>query len=302
MKNIILYAYYKGDNDGEVALDFFLKYGVKEHPDYDYYFINSGEPTTQKIPSFFTIINRPNIAYDFGAWSDAILSIDTSKYDYFIFLNNSSIGPCMPRYLKNVFWPELFYKHIDAKTKLVGCTTNFDGMEHIQSYVFCVDIIGLNILINNKIFTKNMIKNKKQVIEDCEMKMLYYIKNDRYNGYTFETVRNYDNKQKIINGNLSDGTYFKDNYYHDISPFEVIFVKQRLNHTNNSLLFYLKSMNIELIKTEINNTENNKLELNKNNNIKFLQINIDNTSKETLKIIAPKNKIENNIIKKYLIR
>jgi hypothetical protein len=259
MKNIILYAYYKGDSDGEVALDFFLKYGVKQDSNYDYYFINSGELTTQKLPSFFKVIQRENVGYDFGAWSDAILSIDISKYDYFIFLNNSSIGPCMPRYAKHIFWPELFYNHIDEKVKLVGCTINFDIMEHIQSYVFCVDKIGLNALIKNNILIKNLNKDKQAIINDHEVKMLSSIKKEGYQGYSFETVRNYDNIKMIKNGNLSDEKYFKNNYNHELSPYEVIFVKQRLNHTNNALLFYLKSKNIDLIKLESNIINQKKL-------------------------------------------
>jgi hypothetical protein len=317
MKNIILYAYYKGDTDGEVALEFFLKYGVKDDPNYDYYFINSGELTTQVLPSFFKVIQRANLGYDFGAWSDAILNIDISKYDYFIFLNNSSIGPCMPRYLKDVFWPELFYRHIDSKIKVVGCTINFDIMEHIQSYVFCVDKIGLDILINNKIFAKNLDKDKYRIITDHEIKILFYIKQAGYQGYTFETVRNYDNKKLIKNGNLSDGKYFKDNYYHDISPFEVIFVKQRLNHNNNALLFYLKSMDIELIKPEkpkpiekvveeniniYNSKPNNSIkniivpdQNNSNKNIIVPDQNDSNKNKITKsKIISVKNVIDEN--------
>ena len=306
MKNIILYAYYNSDIDGEIALDFFLKYGVKEDPNYDYYFINSGELTKQVLPAFFTVIQRQNLGYDFGAWSDAILNIDISKYDYFIFLNNSSIGPCMPRYLQNIFWPELFYKHINSNVKLVGCTTNYDMMEHIQSYVFVVDKIKLNILIKNKVFVKNLIKDKKGIIQDHEIKMLHYIKNAGYSGYTFETVRNYDKINKIKNGNLSDGKYFKDNYYHELSPFEVIFVKQRLNHMNNSLLFYLKSMGIELIKTN-DSTINNQIIVNPISKIINIKSNplmkTDNKNRIIEnKMISIRNITEDNKIKKYLMR
>ena len=75
-----------------------------------------------------------------------------------------------------------------------------------------------------------------------------------YDGYSFETVRNYDNFNFIKNGNLTSGRYFKDNYKHEISPYELLFIKQRLNHDNNAFKFYLKSMGYDLEKYTVNNT------------------------------------------------
>ena len=300
MKNIILYVYYKGDYYSELSLEFFLKYGVKDDPVYDYYFINNGELTTQTLPSYFKVIQRPNIGYDFGGWSDVIFSIDINKYDYFIFLNNSTIGPCIPRYLKHIFWPELYYKHINDKIKIVGSTTNFDIEEHIQSYVFCVDKIGLKILIDNNIFIKNLNKPKDNIIFEHEIKMLKSIKNAGYDGYSFETIRNYDSRFKFKNGNLTDQRYYNEVCNHDISPFEVIFVKHRLNTKNNGLIFYLKSFGIELIKSKINN-RNYKQEIIPENNsteVPIANINIIKSGS----IISIKNVIDDNKRKKYLMR
>jgi lipopolysaccharide biosynthesis protein len=206
MKIIILYVYSKTDKYGELALNFFLQNGLKENKNCDYFFIINGEielNILKRLPSYFNIVNRPNIGYDFGAWGDVILNLDITKYNYFLFLNNSVVGPCLPRYLKNVFWPELFYKHIDDKIKLVGCTTNYDITQHIQSYCFCVDIIGLNILIKDGIFVKNLDKNKNDIIYEHEIKMLQYIQRAGYSGYTFETIRNLDKIKLVKNGNLS---------------------------------------------------------------------------------------------------
>lgn len=157
MKNIILYAYSKTDIYGEFTLNFFLQNGLKESPEYDIFFIISGSvdvSTIKKLPSYVKLITRTNIGYDFGAWSDIILNIDISKYKYFLFLNNSVVGPCIPRYLKHIYWPELFYSHINDNIKLVGCTTNHDIKKHIQSYCFCVDSIGLDILIKGEYLLK----------------------------------------------------------------------------------------------------------------------------------------------------
>jgi lipopolysaccharide biosynthesis protein len=279
MKIIILYVYSKTDKYGDLALNFFLQNGLKETKECDYYFIINGEielNTLKKVPSYFNIVTRPNIGYDFGAWSDVILNLDITKYDYFLFLNNSVVGPCLPRYLKNIFWPELFYKHIDGKIKLVGCTTNYDITQHIQSYCFCVDIIGLNILIKSGIFIKNLDKNKNDIIYEHEIKMLQYIQKAGYNGYTFETVRNLDKTKMIKNGNLTDGIYFKINYNHELSPYEVVFIKPRLNYYNNAFLFYLKSIGIDInFKNEITN-ENVLENINRNKIIKNQVILIKN--------------------------
>jgi hypothetical protein len=279
MKIIILYVYSKTDKYGDIALNFFLDNGTKETSECDYYIIINGSISIsllKKIPSHINIITRPNIGYDFGAWSDVILNIDISKYKYFLFLNNSVIGPCLPRYLKNTFWPELFFKHIDNKIKLVGCTTNYDIVQHIQSYCFCVDIIGLNILIKAGIFIKNLDLNKNDIIYNHEIKMLQVIQKAGYFGYTFETIRNLDNTKVIKNGNLSDGIYFKINYNHELSPYEVIFIKPRLNYYNNAFLFYLKSMGLDLEYREDLNNSNIIENINKNKIIKNQIISIKN--------------------------
>jgi hypothetical protein len=142
---------------------------------------------------------------------------------------------------------------------------------------------------------KNLNKDKQSIIYDHEVKMLSSIKKEGYQGYSFETVRNYDNIKMIKNGNLSEEKYFKNNYYHELSPYEVIFVKQRLNHTNNALLFYLKSKNIELIKLESNNIINE----NKLIEIKPIEIPIiNNKTIKTQSIISIKNVINDNKNKK----
>ena len=80
----------------------------------------------------------------------------------------------------------------------------------------------------------------------------------------------------IKNGNLTDGIYFKINYNHELSPYEVIFIKPRLNYYNNAFLFYLKSIGIDInFKNEITN-ENVLENINKNKIIKNQVILIKN--------------------------
>ncbi len=308
-KILIIYSYCKLDSDGEFALNFFLDNGVIQNDKYDFYFIINGkydESLINKLPKYFNIIYRNNIGYDFGAWSDAILTINIEKYNYFLFLNNSSVGPCLPRYLKNQYWVNLFINQINDSVKLVGCTLNNNIIPHIQSYVFCVDKIGLKILIDNKIFQKKLIKNKLRIINEHEIMMLNYIKKAGYTGFSFETLRNFDEINYIKNDNITNSNYYKDTYYHELSPFEVIFVKQRLNHDNNSFLFYLKSLGYNLEDNVIYNdnqiceikNETNLNKYNSENEIKRIKENL--IKNEEKLIIKEDNIITNN--KNYNIK
>ena len=44
---------------------------------------------------------RENVGYDFGGWSEALLINNIyKKYDNFIFVNSSAIGPFIPSHIK----------------------------------------------------------------------------------------------------------------------------------------------------------------------------------------------------------
>jgi len=148
--------------------DYFLKHAITD--EIDYYIIINGDcsvdiPTRNNIKVF----RRPNIGYDFGAYSYAIKELKLANngvmnYDYYFFVNTSVRGP----YLRDTSkpWYQYFIELFDKPDiKVVGTTIHtykFKDMinvcpesspyyslqklynkpplySHVQSMFFCVD-------------------------------------------------------------------------------------------------------------------------------------------------------------------
>ena len=137
---------------------FFIKNGVYNNNNLQYNFIIKGDECSVKFPDYenIKIYKMENDGYDFGGYSYSIQMINTDDFDYFIFLNDTVIGPFVPRFNSKHMWVEYFISLISDKVKLVGPTINrclYNNIpEHVQSMAFGTDKIGLNILKANNIF------------------------------------------------------------------------------------------------------------------------------------------------------
>ena len=90
-KNVCIYAYYEKDEKYKNNFKYFLKNGYRS--DIDYYIVINGECTVEiEKKDNITVLYRENKGYDFGAWSYGVNQLK-QKYDYYIFLNSSVIGP-----------------------------------------------------------------------------------------------------------------------------------------------------------------------------------------------------------------
>jgi len=180
-------------------------------------------------------IERENKNYDFGAWNFFLTNIHNSmNYKNYIFLNNSVIGPILPRYTKNIYWTDLFTTHLNNEVKIVGCTKNYEIEKHIQSYCFAVDKIGLNILIKNEIFNY-VSETKIDFIKNCECKMLKIINDEGYKEYTFENAQN----KYLEYYNLTVDSIYKKTMFINFQLFEFMFVKPR--HLDIDSIKYLEN-------------------------------------------------------------
>jgi hypothetical protein len=117
--------------------------------------------TNIKIPSYVKVIYRENIGYDFGGWSEAILTNNLYKnYDYFIFANSSIIGPFLRDDFKGK-WTDIYINGLktgaNTNVKLFGSTININCNPlkdaHVQSYIYSTDKEGLQHLIDTEIFS-----------------------------------------------------------------------------------------------------------------------------------------------------
>lgn len=127
----------------------------------DFIIISNNKKIIIEQPNYTNVktLYRDNIGYDFGGWSDALL-IDNlyKKYDHFIFVNSSVIGPYIhPEYTQQ--WTDIYIGGLRDNIKLYGSTINTccDPMNkaHVQSYIFAIDITTLEYLIKCGIFTTN---------------------------------------------------------------------------------------------------------------------------------------------------
>ena len=112
-----------------------------------------------------SVLYRDNIGFDFGGWSDGLLTDDLYKnYTHFIFINSSVYGPYLhPDYKGR--WTDKYLENLKGDIKLFGCTINANmwcsrknqdlrlSVAHVQSYVFTMDMNTLCYLIEHGIFS-----------------------------------------------------------------------------------------------------------------------------------------------------
>jgi lipopolysaccharide biosynthesis protein len=243
MKTLIIYAT-KDQAIHHERIDKFIKDGCFLSHDVTFVFVfNStiNNELRKLIPDYVICVERPDLGYDFGAWSDVILNKDIANYenyDAFIFLNSSVYGPCLPRYIDNKDWVKCFTNKLDHKTKLVGCTVNFDHQEHIQSYCWCVDKVFLKILIDENYFNnKTFVNDQYFYILNYEIKNVSILKKYGYDYFSFEYFRKKD--KMTINSDISLNDYHKRLFGSNLQPFEIMFVKPECNIGNGNFNYVL---------------------------------------------------------------
>jgi hypothetical protein len=110
------------------------------------------------FPSNVKFFIRDNIGFDFGGWSDALLTNNLYKnYKYFIFVNSSVLGPFINSDYKGN-WTDIFINGLQENNiKLFGSTINTlrnpRDASHVQSHIYSMDIITLEYLIECGIFS-----------------------------------------------------------------------------------------------------------------------------------------------------
>jgi lipopolysaccharide biosynthesis protein len=152
----------------------------------DFIIISNNKNNKFEVPNFVKTLFRDNIGFDFGGWSDALLTDNLyENYDNFIFVNSSVIGPFLPSHYKNK-WTDIYINGLQNNIKLFGSTINTCdeplNKSHVQSYIFSMDKITLKYLINCEIFSNtNYAKTMLDAINAKEVLMSVYILNNGWN-------------------------------------------------------------------------------------------------------------------------
>jgi hypothetical protein len=246
MKTVVSYAYYE-TNRTMYNLDFFAQVAIVDVPNMLFIIVVNGHKCSIELPNYDNciVIKRDNVGFDFGAHRESIdyllnlyncVNVNDIPYDNFIFINCGVIGPFLPTYYpSNMSWTNIFTSKLNDKVKLVGTslvcfeyTASPGKGPHIEGFCFCLDKIGLDIVMGVETVFINH-KTKQNAVNDGEYGLSKAIINAGYSLdcllYKYQEV-DWTNKENWVNQN---------NYTHPsrvntydtitIHPFEVVFHK-----------------------------------------------------------------------------
>ena len=184
---------------------------------------------------------RENVGYDFGGWSDALLTDNLyEKYNNFIFANSSVIGPFLPSDYKGK-WTDIYINGLQGNVKLFGSTINTElnplKMAHVQSYIFSMDKTTLKFLIDCSIFSiSNYAKTFYNAIYDKEILMSTKILENNWNigslmkyyknvDFTFRNKKPNDYNIDFLNDVMYPQFYIQKTW----NEYELVFIKGNRN-------------------------------------------------------------------------
>uniref|UniRef100_A0A6C0DR71 Uncharacterized protein n=1 Tax=viral metagenome TaxID=1070528 RepID=A0A6C0DR71_9ZZZZ len=154
----------------------FFRFAIFKDPGVDFILIANGKRLEFEVPPYVRVLRRDNLGYDFGGWSDGLLTDDLYKeYSSFIFVNSSVIGPFM-RPGDGRRWTDIYLGGLVGDVKLFGSTINTCMRpmtnSHVQSYIFALDRSTLDYLIECGIFSmRDYVKTLDAAVHSREIAM-----------------------------------------------------------------------------------------------------------------------------------
>nr|WIL04893.1 rhamnan synthesis protein F [Cedratvirus duvanny] len=242
MRNLVIYSYFE-TSTSKANLEFFNAYGLYEKEDTDYCLVvNAGICTVNLSSRWNLVILRENQGHDFAAWKKGLEAFIPDHYTFFIFLNDTVVGPLGERH-----WIRTFTEKIDQETKLCGISINCLHVEkfnlynpktplsgkvcpHVQSMLWCTDKTGLDLvqdlLSDTAIYSKDELVAKKEI----GLSLLFLS-----SGYNITCLLppyqvDYRSKEHLLNTfNGRDGdVFFPQAYFNrDVDPLQAIFFKNK---------------------------------------------------------------------------
>lgn len=182
MKTLVLYVFHEYNK----RVNYFINKALFQDEEIDFLFICNNKTIDFVVPEYVKVLKRDNIGFDFGGWSDGLLTDDLYKiYDQFIFANSSIVGPFInPDY--NGRWTDIYLNRLTNDVKLFGSTINTCKkpltLSHVQSYIFAVNRETLDFLIQKGIFRMNSYcKTLEEAIKTKEILMSRHIIKNGWN-------------------------------------------------------------------------------------------------------------------------
>lgn len=237
---LVIYVHYPTKHSIK-NLIFFDKFGLYKTRGVTYILvINENKNNSISMPDlserWSLIMHRANEGYDFLAWDYALKNVNLDKFKYFIFLNDTVIGPYVDRN-----WIDTFTNLISKQNKLAGLTINchngdyiekeygVKSVPHVQSMFWVVDRQGLDIV--KPIISDATPMNKLEIIVKKEIAMSMKILEAGFNitcilpPYQVD-YRKAENRYINQNNGAHGDPWFIDAYFgRTLSPMETIFFK-----------------------------------------------------------------------------
>jgi hypothetical protein len=214
----------------------FIDKCIFKDPNVDFIMISNNKNIHFDTPLYVKKFFRDNIGYDFGGWSDALLTNNLyEKYNHFIFVNSSIIGPFLRDDFKGK-WTDIYLNGLKGDIKLFGTAINTMGdpkeLSHVQSYIFAVHIDSLKYLIDEDIFSiTNYAKSFDETIKYKEVLMSRKIIEKGWNiGSLFLLYQDVDfrfktKQPKNYNIKFLDDIMYDKYFGYAWTEYQLVFVK-----------------------------------------------------------------------------
>mmetsp|Transcript_81174 Transcript_81174/g.118851 ORF Transcript_81174/g.118851 Transcript_81174/m.118851 type:complete len:379 (-) Transcript_81174:583-1719(-) len=126
-----------------------------------------------------TVLARENKCYDMESVRLVFEKVNLMRYDYFVYLNCGMLGPKLPLSPTNFSWTSHFISLLSSSIRMSGLSINCAIHPHVQSFLFVLDKVGLDIVKNSSAVyncqTNNSGKSnplvRKTIIERYEVGM-----------------------------------------------------------------------------------------------------------------------------------
>jgi hypothetical protein len=236
-KTLVLYVFHIYND----RVKYFINNCIFKDSNVDFIIISNNKTNLFEVPNYVKVLFRDNIGYDFGGWSDALLTNNFyENYDNFIFVNSSVIGPFIPSYCKDR-WTDIYINGLHNNVKLFGSTINTCNdplnVSHVQSYIFAMDKITLQYLIDCEIFSMtNYAKTFHEAIMEKEIQMSRKIIKNKWNiGSLLPYYKNVDftfstKSPKEYNIRFLDDIMHNQFRYSLWNEYQLVFIKgNRIN-------------------------------------------------------------------------
>jgi len=133
------------------------------------------------------IVTKPKERFHYAAWGLAVHRENNKKYDYYIFMDCTSRGPFLPRWIPHddIPWHDHITSHLSESIKIVSTTLSPEG--HVEHAVWATDWVGVNILTTNKILQPDLhVQDIPLVSLHWKMATTHIFTSKQYQIYTFQ--------------------------------------------------------------------------------------------------------------------